>query len=46
MLMLAGSDALGESKLMFKTLNLRCRANHHISAFAVCFLSFIYHGEV
>lgn len=46
MLMLARSDALGERKLMFKTLNLRCRANHHISAFAVCFLAFIYHGEV
>lgn len=44
MLVLAGSDVLGESKLMFKMLNLRC--NHHISAFAVCFLAFIYHGEV
>lgn len=45
-LMLAGRDALGENKLMLKTLNLRCTANHRSSAFAVCSAGFIYHDEV
>lgn len=43
-LMLAERDALGENKLMIKTLSLRC--NHYISPFAVCSVGFIYHDEV
>lgn len=45
-LRLAGRDALGENKLTFKTLNLRCAANHGISACAVRSVGFIYHDEV